>query len=80
MRIVVDLDGVICPIRKSDQKYAELQPVAGAVERLKELRAAGHSVIIQTARHMKTCDGNVGLVIKRLGKVTRLRLSCASDQ
>ena len=70
MRIVVDLDGVICPIRKSDQKYAELQPVAGAVERLKELRAAGHSVIIQTARHMKTCDGNVGLVIKRLGKVT----------
>lgn len=70
MRIVVDLDGVICSIRQSNQTYAELEPVPGAVQRLKELRAAGHYIVIQTARHMKSCDSNVGLVMKRLGKVT----------
>jgi capsule biosynthesis phosphatase len=42
----------------------------GAVERLHSLRAAGHYLIICTARHMKTCEGNVGKVVARLGAVT----------
>jgi capsule biosynthesis phosphatase len=37
---------------------------------VRALRAAGHYVIIQTARHMKTCEGNVGMVIARQGYVT----------
>ena len=70
MRIVIDLDGVICPVRRDGQAHADLEPVPGAVEKLKALREAGHVIIIQTARHMKTCDGNVGMVMKRLGKIT----------
>ena len=69
MRIVIDLDGVICPVRRDGQAHADLEPVPGAVEKLKALREAGHVIIIQTARHMKTCDGNVGMVMKRLGKI-----------
>ena len=34
-----------------------------------ELRAQGHELIVVTARHMATCEGNVGQVIKRIGKV-----------
>jgi capsule biosynthesis phosphatase len=70
MRICFDLDGVICKLRQPEESYAELELVPGAVEKMTALRAAGHTLIIATARHMKTCDGNVGLVQARLGKVT----------
>lgn len=70
MRICIDIDGVICQLREPDQDYADLKPVPGACERLKSLRAAGHYVILFTARHMKTCNGNVGLVVARKGATT----------
>ena len=70
MRIVVDLDGTICPIKRSDQNYSDLQPLPGAVERLRQLRAAGHYIIIVTARNMATCESNLGRVLKNVGKVT----------
>lgn len=70
MRICIDLDGVICKLREPGQTYAELEPVPGAVEKLKQLKAAGHYLIIATARHMKTCEGNVGRVVAKQGAVT----------
>lgn len=70
MKLCIDLDGVICQLKREGQSYADLEPVPGAVERVNSLRAAGHYVILHTARHMKTCNGNVGLVIARQGKVT----------
>jgi capsule biosynthesis phosphatase len=70
MRVCIDLDGVICQLRRDDQSYAEVDPVEGAIERIRSLRAAGHYIIIQSARHMKTCDGNVGLVLARQGAIT----------
>ncbi|MBI3837572.1 MAG: capsular biosynthesis protein [Planctomycetia bacterium] len=70
MRICIDLDGVVCRLREPSQDYADLEPVPGAVEKLRQLRAAGHYIIIATARHMKTCDGNVGQAIARQGGVT----------
>jgi capsule biosynthesis phosphatase len=70
MRICIDLDGVICRLREPGQQYADLEPIPGAVEKLRSLRAAGHYIIIATARHMKTCEGNVGKVIARLGATT----------
>ena len=70
MRICIDLDGVICRLREPGQQYAGLQPVPGAVEKLRQLKAAGHYIIICTARHMKTCQGNVGMAVARQGAVT----------
>ena len=70
MRICIDLDGVICQLRKPGESYQDLQPVLGAIEKLRALKAAGHYLIICTARHMKTCEGNVGQVIARQGGVT----------
>jgi histidinol phosphatase-like enzyme len=51
MRICIDLDGVICELNK-EKSYAELVPIDGAVDALKELRSQGHYLIIHTARHM----------------------------
>ena len=70
MRICIDLDGVICRLREPGQNYADVEPVPGAVEKLRQLKAAGHYIILCTARHMKTCEGNVGQVVARQGAVT----------
>ncbi len=70
MRICIDLDGVICKLREPGQEYRDLEPIPGAIEKLRQLKAAGHYLIISTARHMKTCQGNVGQVIARQGSAT----------
>jgi len=70
MRIVIDLDGTICPVKENGDNYADLKPYPGAVEKLRMLRGAGHYIIIQTARNMKTCESNVGKVMRNVGKVT----------
>ncbi|MEM7475678.1 MAG: capsular biosynthesis protein [Planctomycetota bacterium] len=70
MKICIDIDGVLCELRKPDQTYADVAPMPGAAEKVNALREAGHYVILHTARHMKTCDGNVGKVVARQGATT----------
>jgi capsule biosynthesis phosphatase len=70
VRIAIDLDGTLCPIKGENEKYEDLLPLPGAVERLRELRAQGHYVIIMTARNMKTCEANVGRVMRNVGLIT----------
>ena len=68
MKICIDIDGTICELRRPDQTYADVRPIAGAVEKLTALKKAGHYLILCTARHMATCNGNVGMVMARQGK------------
>lgn len=68
MKICIDLDGVICELRRPEQQYADLEPVPGAVEKMNSLKQAGHYLILCTARHMATCNSNIGMVVARQGK------------
>lgn len=68
MRLAIDIDGTICSFRQEGQTYADVEPLPGAVEKLQEMKKNGHYIILLTARHMKTCNGNVGLVVARQGK------------
>ena len=70
MRIGIDLDGTICPIKSPDESYADLKPLPGAVDRIRQLRASGHYVIILTARSMATSASNIGKVMKTVGRIT----------
>ncbi len=70
MRIVIDLDGTICEIKKPSQSYEDVKPLPGAVEKIAHMRSQGHYVIIQTARNMVTCESNLGQVMKNVGLVT----------
>lgn len=70
MRIVIDLDGTICPVKQNGERYEDLKPAPGAIEKLRELKHAGHYIIIQTARNMATQEGNLGKVMRNIGKVT----------
>lgn len=68
MKLCIDIDGVLCTLRQPDESYADVRPLPGAVEKLRSLKEAGHYIILATARHMATCNGNVGLVVARQGK------------
>lgn len=70
MRIVIDLDGTICELKKSGETYDQLLPKPGAVAILSKLKEEGHYIIIQTARNMATQEANLGKVMKNIGKVT----------
>ncbi|MEQ9414732.1 MAG: HAD hydrolase family protein [Cyclobacteriaceae bacterium] len=70
MRIVIDLDGTICHIKKENETYDQLKPMPGAIDTIAKLKADGHYIIIQTARNMATQNSNVGKVLKNIGKIT----------
>ena len=70
MRICIDFDGVLCQLRKPDESYPNLLPIEGAAKSLIMLRSQGHYIILYIARHMKTTNSNVGLVIATQGQVT----------
>jgi capsule biosynthesis phosphatase len=68
MKICIDIDGVLCELRRPEQTYADLEPLPGAVEKMTSLKQAGHYLILCTARHMATCNSNIGMVVARQGK------------
>jgi capsule biosynthesis phosphatase len=70
MKIVIDIDGTICPIKNTDEDYADLQPLPNAVEKIQSLKDAGHYIILNTARNMATQGGNLGKIMKNVGKTT----------
>ena len=70
MRIVFDLDGVICELKKPSESYADVIPKNDVIEKMRNLRKDGHYLIIHTGRHMRTCNGDVSKVIEKIGKVT----------
>jgi UDP-N-acetylglucosamine diphosphorylase / glucose-1-phosphate thymidylyltransferase / UDP-N-acetylgalactosamine diphosphorylase / glucosamine-1-phosphate N-acetyltransferase / galactosamine-1-phosphate N-acetyltransferase len=68
VRICLDVDGTLCELKSRQDDYAAVRPLPHAAESIRKLRAAGHYVILATARHMKTCGANVGLVVARQGQ------------
>jgi capsule biosynthesis phosphatase len=60
--LVMDVDGTLCPTRRSDQAYAELEADRAMVDRLRWYRGQGWYVILQTSRNMRTHQGNVGRI------------------
>jgi capsule biosynthesis phosphatase len=68
MKICIDVDGVLCELRRPEQTYAEVEPKPGAIQKMKSLKQAGHYLILCTARHMATCNSNIGMVTARQGK------------
>jgi capsule biosynthesis phosphatase len=67
---MIDLDGTIAELKKEGQTYDTVRPNQGALDKLTALKKAGHYIILQTARHMKTCDGDQGKVLAKIGKQT----------
>ena len=69
MIFLFDIDGVIAENKVGDLTYETVKPIPGAMETLQQLHESGHTIILHTGRHMKTCNSNVGKVIAKQGKI-----------
>lgn len=60
-RLVFDLDGTIA-LDDPSRTYAEREPNLPVIARLREYREQGYSIIIASARNMRTYGGQIGLI------------------
>lgn len=67
--LIFDIDGTICPIKKTDEKYEDLVPYEDIVNKIKELHKSGTKIVLFTSRNMKTYNGNIGLINKNTAKL-----------
>lgn len=70
MRFCFDLDNTLVTYPQIAKDYSSVLPIEKNIQLVRELHAAGHHIIIQTARRMKTHKGNVGAVIADVGHIT----------
>jgi capsule biosynthesis phosphatase len=66
--IVMDVDGTICPIKRPEESYADLQPNADVVTKMREYRALGFYLILHSSRNMNSYSGNMGLITANTAK------------
>ncbi|RDA86154.1 hypothetical protein CP532_3013 [Ophiocordyceps camponoti-leonardi (nom. inval.)] len=74
-RFCFDLDGTLVGFPDVPGDYSTCPPIWKNIRLLQELFEAGHHIIIQTARRMRTHNGNIGAVIADIGQVTFAQLS-----
>lgn len=60
-RLVVDLDDTLT-INNPDLSYGEKEPNLSLIAKLREYKAQGFDILIQTARNMRTYQGAVGKI------------------
>ncbi|EIU0568519.1 capsular biosynthesis protein, partial [Escherichia coli] len=58
----------LCPIRKPDEDYSELEPFEDMISLLREYKAKGFYIILYSARNMNTFQGNIGRIAAVTGK------------
>ncbi len=61
---VFDIDGTLCPIKRSDEKYEDLVPYKEMVDRLRYYKENGAKIVLYTSRNMNSYNGNIGLINK----------------
>lgn len=69
MIFAFDIDNVICESKTDNLTYSTVKPFPEAIELLQDLKSVGHTIILFTGRHMKTCAGNQGKVLALQGKI-----------
>ncbi|RDA94646.1 hypothetical protein CP533_2439 [Ophiocordyceps camponoti-saundersi (nom. inval.)] len=74
-RFCFDLDGTLVGFPSVPGDYSTCPPITKNIRLLQELFEAGHHIIIQTARRMRTHSGNIGAVIADIGQVTFAQLA-----
>lgn len=69
-RFCFDLDNTLVTYPKIDGDYTSVDPISDTINYLKKLKEKGHTIIIYTARRMRTHGGNIGGVIADIAKTT----------
>lgn len=69
-RFCFDLDNTLVTYPVVEADYSSVEPIQSMIDYVRELKQAGHTIIIYTARRMKTHKGNVGAIVADVGKIT----------
>ncbi|WP_407331655.1 capsular biosynthesis protein [Enterovibrio sp. 27052020O] len=59
-KLILDLDGTITLGDTSD--YNKVSPNLDVIDKIKHYKSMGFEIVIQTARNMRTYEGNVGKI------------------
>lgn len=70
IRFCFDLDNTLVTYPKTKGDYSTVQAIQKNINLLNFLHSLGHTIIIHTARRMKTHGGNVGRVVSDIAEVT----------
>lgn len=70
MRLCFDLDNTLVSFPKIKDDYTSVEPINENISFLKYLKNFGHTIIIYTARRMKTHNGDMGKIMKDIGMIT----------
>ncbi len=70
LRVCFDLDNTLVTHPTVSGDYTSVLPIQRNIDYLKFLKSLGHTIIIYTARRMKTHSGNVGKILSDIGKTT----------
>lgn len=69
-RFCFDLDNTLVTSPRVSGDYSTVEPIPETINYLRRLKSQGHTIIIYTARRMRTHFGNVGAVISDVAGVT----------
>lgn len=70
LRFCFDLDNTLVTYPTIKNDYSSVKPITDNINYLKFLKSIGHTIIIYTARRMKTHNGDVGKVTRDIGLIT----------
>ena len=59
-RLIMDLDNTITLTENGD--YRNAKPIIPVIEKLREYKAKGFEIVINSSRNMRTYEGNVGKI------------------
>ncbi|WP_285009586.1 capsular biosynthesis protein [Lactococcus formosensis] len=61
--LVMDIDNTITE-KKGNKEYIDLLPKKGVIEKMREYKNKGYHITLQTARQMRTYEGQTGKIMK----------------
>jgi capsule biosynthesis phosphatase len=70
LRICFDFDNTLVSYPTIPGDYSSVKPITKNIKFLRLLKGLGHTIIIYTARRMRTHGGNVGKVVADISQVT----------
>ena len=70
LRICFDLDNTLVSYPTIENDYTMVEPIIKNINMLRYLKNFGHTIIIYTARRMRTHSGNIGKILYDVGKIT----------
>ena len=66
MRVCFDIDNTIITYSENIKSYDGIQPINTMIQLVKKLHSEGNTIVLHTARGMKSCKSNQGVMAKKV--------------